>query len=87
MESEQVFWFVALALTVAASVACARKGIQPNPLYRTATRLAAGGGEVSAFASTTASCVGLVASLLFGVLAYYVCLRSMCTFKLPTTPH
>jgi len=84
MESEQVFWIVAVVLMVAASAACARKGIQPNPVYRTATRLAAGGREVPPFASAVSSCVGLVTSLVFGVLAYYVCLR-VCTFKLPTT--
>ena len=77
MDPVYLFWWGAFALTVAASVMCSRRGIQPNPMYRLAHRLAAGANPVSVTTSTTASCAGLSASLIFGALVYYLCLRGM----------
>ena len=78
MEPVQLFWWIAFGLVIVSSVMCAQKNIEPNPLYRTVRRMAAGGEKISSFVSTTSSCVGLLASLLFGVLAYYLCMRCMC---------
>ena len=82
MESALLFWWVAFGLVIVSSTVCARKGIQPNPMYRTAQRLAAGGKEITGFVAkrvaTTASLASMIGSLLFGVIVYYVVLRCMC---------
>lgn len=78
MESALLFWWVAFGLVIVSSTVCARKGIQPNPVYRTAQRLAAGGKQITGFVATTASLASMIGSLLFGVIVYYVVLRCMC---------
>ena len=78
MESALLFWWVAFGLVIVSSTVCARKGIQPNPMYRTAQRLAAGGKQITGFVATTASLASMIGSLLFGVIVYYVVLRCMC---------
>ena len=79
MESALLFWWVAFGLVIVSSTVCAQKGIQPNPMYRAAKRLAAGGREISGVVATTASLVSMVGSLFCGVVMYYVVLRCMCT--------
>lgn len=78
MECALLFWWVAFGLVIVSSTVCARKGIQPNPMYRTAQRLAAGGKQITGFVATTASLASMIGSLLFGVIVYYVVLRCMC---------
>ena len=70
MELACVFWWVSVVLMFAAIVACVKRGLQPNPLFKFANRLA-GGATNGTFMAT---CGGMAASLLFGVLVYYVCL-------------
>jgi len=78
MEVPLLFWWIAFGLVIVSSTMCAHKGIQPNPMYRTARRLAAGGKQISGFVATTASLASMIGSLLFGVIVYYVVLRCMC---------